>query len=152
MSTNPAWVPGTNTTAEASIKSARDIALGLRALEQSAQAAAVDERLQRELLAGRLLGGVGVALAITDLQRTGRLPACGTEGWARLVDLAENGQVGIAPVLLIGDGDFACQPVVESRIRGRAAAPVPAPDLRPKQAAEKPASLAAEIASWGPLR
>jgi hypothetical protein len=132
METNPAWVPGTNPTPPGSIRSAQDIALGLRLIEAAARAGDTDASLGSSLMAARLLG-VGVATAITALQRAGKLPACDTPEWAQLVELAEDGQVAIAPVILIGADRYACDDVVERRVRGAAAArataaiPVPAP-------------------------
>jgi hypothetical protein len=125
--------------APASIRNAKDVAHGLRYIEEAARAADPDYALSRTLQAVRLLGPV-VTGAITALQRAGKLPACGTREWARLTGVAENGQVSIAPVLLIGNGDYACEDIVENRIRGQAA---PAPQSQAGQV-----SLAGEIAGW----
>jgi hypothetical protein len=143
MDSNPAWVPGTNPTPPGSIRSARDIALGLRLIEESARAGNPAAALDSNLMACRLLG-VGVATAITSLQRAGKLPACGTPDWVRLVDLAEHGQVSIAPVLLIAADEYACEDVVEARLRGAAAA-------RPVASVPAPASVGDELRQMGLL-
>lgn len=144
---NPAWVPGANPTAPGSIRSARDVALGLRAIETVERTDDPDYGLNQSILANRFLG-LGVPNLIERLQRAGKLPACGTDEWDRLVALAEFGQIAIAPVLMIGDRDYACDPIVEERIRGKSApAPASPPPPAPPKAA--PVSLASEIAGWG---
>jgi hypothetical protein len=122
------------------------VALGLRLLEESARSDDPDYSLDRSIAAGRLLGP-GVAGAITTLQHAGKLPPCGSPEWARLVDHAEHGQVSIAPVLLIGDDEYACEDVVEARVRGKAGPP-PLPAPMPAARAE-PVSLQDEFRNMG---
>jgi hypothetical protein len=139
-----AWVPGTNPTPPASMYGARDVALGLRLIAESAQAADPDHTLAQSIAAGRLLGH-GVVSAISALQRAGKLPPCGTPAWARLVDQGERGQVSIAPVLLIGADEYACASIVEERIRGNALPP-PRPAAVPST---EPLSLQDELGKMG---
>ena len=146
MDTSSARVPGTSRTAPGSVRSGKDVACGLRAMETSKLTDDLDYGLNQSILANRFLG-VGVPNLIERLQHAGKLPACGTDEWERLVALAELGQIAIAPVLMIGDRDYACDPVVEDRIRG-GSAPAPAPPPPPAPPKAAPASLASEIAGW----
>ena len=91
--------------------------VALRLLDQSARAWQHDQPLALRLT-GDAVGLIGPAavLAILELQGLGKLPACGTADWERLVSLAEEGQVAIGTVLLIGDRDYVCADRVLERI------------------------------------
>lgn len=104
----------------------KDVALAFRLIEESARAWQFDHdySLARTREAVRLLGPDAV-LAILNLQDAGKFPMCGTPEWDRLVDLAEDGKVTVSPVFLIGDDDYACEDVVETRVRGESAASTP---------------------------
>ena len=81
----------------------------LRLLDQSARAWQHDEPLALRLTGDAVsLIGPDAVLAILELQGLGTLPACGTADWERLVGLADEGQVAIGTVLLIGDRDYVC--------------------------------------------
>jgi hypothetical protein len=71
--------------------------------------------------------GPDAVLAILELQGLGKLPACGTADWEHLVSLADQGQVAIGTVLLIGDRDYVCADRILERIQRE-----PAPQPRPR--------------------
>ena len=138
---NPAWV-SPDPKGAAAARSGKDVALALRLLDQSARAWQLDRdySFARNRDAVRLLGPDTV-LASLNLQEAGKFPMCGTAEWERLVALAEDGRVTVAPVFLIGADGYVCEDVVENRICGRAAkSPAVAPD---------PASLRDEFRKMG---
>jgi hypothetical protein len=116
-SPNPAWVPPTPRSAAAA-STDNAVALALRLVDQSARAWPHDRDLALRLT-GDAVGLIGpdAVVAVLDLQEAGKLPACGTAEWHRLVELADSGRVVIGTVLLIGDHDYVCEDRVADRIR-----------------------------------
>ena len=111
-SADSAWVPP---------RPRRDgsaVGVALRLLDQSARAWQHDEPLALRLTTDAVdLIGPDAVLAILEMQGLGKLPACGTADWERLVGLADEGHVAIGTVLLIGDRDYVCADRVIERIR-----------------------------------
>ena len=114
---SPAWVPPESGARKA-------LCVALKLLDQADRAFPYNQELGHRLTreATELLGPDAI-LTIIELQKSGKLPHCATPAWDRFMEMAAAGDVEIATVILICDGEYVCEDRVAERVRQDALAP-----------------------------